>query len=68
MREQVLNTGNITVKGGIAQGTVNTFDFIFNVRPARKGASQAGKSEICTVSEGNSHGNKGINPEGVNVR
>ncbi len=34
MREQVLNTGNITVKGGITEGTVNTFNFIFNVRLA----------------------------------
>lgn len=28
MCEQVLNTGNIPVKGGITQGTVNTFNFI----------------------------------------
>ena len=68
MCEQVLNTGNITVKGGITQGTVNTFNFIFDVRPAGKGSSQAGQGQTRTVGEGNGHGNKDINPEGVNVR
>ena len=68
MCEQVLNTGNITVKGGITQGTVNTFDFIFDVRPAGKGSPQAGQGQIRTVREGNGHGNKDINPKAVNVR
>ena len=68
MCEQVLNTGNVPVKGGIAQGTVNTFYFVFNVRPARKSASQAGQGQSCTVREGNGHGNKNINPETVNAR
>lgn len=68
MCEQVLNTGNITVKGGITQGTVNTFNFIFDVRPAGKCATKAGQGQIRTVREGNGHGNKDINPEAVNVR
>ncbi|EMP7252636.1 hypothetical protein ROB49_004647 [Enterobacter cloacae] len=68
MCEQVLNTGNIPVKGGITQGTVNTFNFIFDVRPAGKRATKAGQGQICTVREGNCHGNKNINPEAVNVR
>ena len=68
MCEQVLNTGNIPVKGGITQGTVNTFNFIFDVRPAGKGTSQAGQGQSGPVGEGNSHGNKDINPKAVNVR
>ncbi|WP_207106178.1 hypothetical protein, partial [Enterobacter cloacae] len=68
MCEQVLNTGNIPVKGGITQGTVNTFNFIFDVRPAGKSATKAGQGQIRTVREGNGHGNKDINPEAVNVR
>ena len=68
MCEQVLNAGNITVKGGITQGTVNTFYFIFDVRPAGKGSSQAGQSQGCAVGERDGHGNKDINPEAVNVR
>ncbi|MBT1533470.1 hypothetical protein, partial [Enterobacter cloacae] len=63
-----LNTGNIPVKGGITQGTVNTFNFIFDVRPAGKRATKAGQGQIRTVREGNCHGNKNINPEAVNVR
>ncbi|WP_426724134.1 hypothetical protein [Enterobacter cloacae complex sp. 339J8] len=62
MCEQVLNTGNIPVKGGITQGTVNTFNFIFDVRPAGKSATKAGQGQIRTVREGNGHGNKDINP------
>ena len=68
MCEQVLNTGNITVKRGITQGTVNTFNFIFDVRPAGKGTSQAGQGQAGTVREGDGHGNKDIDPEAVNVR
>lgn len=68
MSELVLDTGNITVKGGIAQSTVNTFDFIFNVRPAGKRASQSGEGQTGTAREGDGHGNKDINPEAVNVR
>lgn len=67
MREQVLNAGDIAMKGGVAHGTVNTFNFIFDVRPAGKGTSKAGQGQTCTVSEGNGHGNEDINPEAVNV-
>ncbi|WP_234355681.1 hypothetical protein [Enterobacter cloacae] len=56
------------MKGGITQGTVNTFNFIFDVRPAGKRATKAGQGQIRTVREGNGHGNKDINPEAVNVR
>ena len=65
--EVVLNTGNITLESGIARGTVNPFNFILTcalpggVRPAGQGQSGA-------VGEGNSHGNKDINPKAVNVR
>ena len=68
MCEVVLNTGNITLESGIAQGTVNPFNFIFDVRPAGKSATKAGQGQIRTVREGNGHGNKDINPEAVNVR
>ena len=68
MCEVVLNTGNITLESGIAQGTVNPFNFIFDVRPAGKRATKAGQGQIRTVREGNGHGNKDINPEAVNVR
>ncbi len=40
MCEVVLNTGNITLESGIARGTVNPFNFIFDVRPAGQGSSQ----------------------------
>ncbi|MBV7406871.1 hypothetical protein, partial [Enterobacter sp. ENT03] len=63
-----LNTGNITMKGCIAKSTVNTFNFIFDVRPARKGAAKAGQGEAGTVCQSDSHGNKDINAEAVNVR
>ncbi|WP_432619667.1 hypothetical protein, partial [Enterobacter cloacae] len=59
---------NIPVKGGITQGTVNTFNVIFDVRHAGKRATKAGQGQIRTVREGNCHGNKNINPEAVNVR
>ena len=68
MREHMLNAGNITVKRGITQGTVNTFNFIFDVRPAGKGAPQAGQGQTGAVREGDGHGNENINPEAVNVR
>ena len=38
MCEVVLNTGNITLESGIA-GTVNPFNFIFDVRSAGQGSS-----------------------------
>ncbi|WP_407216925.1 hypothetical protein [Enterobacter hormaechei] len=66
--EVVLNTGNITLESGIARGTVNPFNFIFDVRPAGQGSSRAGQGQSGAVGEGNSHGNKDINPKAVNVR
>ena len=67
MCEQVLNAGNITVKGSITQGTVNAFNFIFNVRPAGKGAPQAGQGQTGATRKRDGHGNKDINAEAVNV-
>ena len=49
-------------------GTVNPFNFIFDVRPAGQGSSRAGQGQSGAVGEGNSHGNKDINPKAVNVR
>ncbi len=34
MGEHMLDTGNIAMKGSIAQSTIDTFNFIFDVRPA----------------------------------
>jgi hypothetical protein len=38
------------MKGGIAEGTVNAFNFIFDMSPAGKGTSRAGEGEACPAS------------------
>ena len=63
----VLNTGNITLESGIAQARSTRLIF-FDVRPAGQGSSRAGQGQSGAVGEGNSHGNKDINPKAVNVR
>lgn len=67
MCEQVLNMGNILVKGGIIQGMVNMFNFIFDVCFVGKRVIKVGQGQICIVCEGNGYGNKDINLEVVNV-
>ncbi len=46
MCEVVLNTGNITLESGIARGTVNPFNFIFDVRPAGQGSSRGWSGSV----------------------
>jgi hypothetical protein len=67
MGEHMLDTGNIEMKGSIAQSTIDTFNFIFDVRPAGKGATEAGQGQAGTVCKGDSHGNKDVNPEGMDT-
>ena len=48
-------------------GTVNPFNFILTCA-LPGGVRRAGQGQSGAVGEGNSHGNKDINPKAVNVR
>ena len=61
-----LDTGKVAVKGGVTEGTVDPFDFIFDVSGTGKGASETGQGEFSTVAERNSHGSEDINAERMN--
>ncbi|WP_395301604.1 hypothetical protein V1599_03905 [Enterobacter sp. ECC-175] len=67
MGEHMLDTGNIAMKGRIAQGAIDTFNFVFDMRPAGKVTAKAGQGQTGTVCKGDSNGNKDINPEGMNT-
>ncbi|BBE76400.1 hypothetical protein MRY16398_56500 [Phytobacter sp. MRY16-398] len=54
------------MKGGVTEGTVDPFDFIFDVSGTGKGASETGQGEFSTVAERNSHGSEDINAERMN--
>ena len=64
--EVVLNTGNITLESGIARA--RSTRLILFLTCALPGGSSAGQGQSGAVGEGNSHGNKDINPKAVNVR
>ena len=66
MCEVVLNTGNITLESGIAEA--RSTRLILFLTCALQGSSRAGQGQSGAVGEGNSHGNKDINPKAVNVR